>query len=217
MTALDEQERFINFLDLRAVIATAEGSMVQSTLDQVAPGEYLMDFEAGKSGAYMITLYGQRGESSIPPETHGLIVPYAQEYREFEPNLSLLQQLAELTGGQLLSTDDKDPFEVVFLRAESGISAAVEIAPWLLLAALLLLVFEIAVRRIIIPRAWLYHLKALPAFLFNKSRTLQPAGDGTIEPSYEELSRLIEQRHRERREERARQSIEFWFGRVKNH
>lgn len=73
----------------------------------------------------------------------GLVVPYAEELRHLGVDEPVLRELTELTAGGRLD-DPKD----AFLRARRPSRTAVEIWPWLVGVVTMLLVPEIAVRRL---------------------------------------------------------------------
>jgi hypothetical protein len=73
----------------------------------------------------------------------GLVVPYGQEFRDLGVDESFLRELTELTGGGLLS-EPKD----AFLQNRHRSRLSVDIWPWLVGMVAMLLIPEIALRRI---------------------------------------------------------------------
>jgi hypothetical protein len=72
-----------------------------------------------------------------------LVVPYAQELRDLGVDETLLRELAELTGGGPLAKPSD-----AFLQARRQSRIAVDVWPWLLGLAAVLLVPDIALRRV---------------------------------------------------------------------
>jgi hypothetical protein len=73
----------------------------------------------------------------------GTVVPYAQEYRELGPNEVFLRELSELTGGGALG-EPKEAFTVSRRRSR----VPTDLWPWLVALVTVVLVPEIALRRI---------------------------------------------------------------------
>jgi len=85
----------------------------------------------------------RRNDRVIGSQLAGLVVPYAQELRDLGVDESLLRELAELTGGGPLAKPQD-----AFLTARRQSRIGVEIWPWLVGLVALLLVPDIALRRI---------------------------------------------------------------------
>lgn len=123
-------------------------------LAPVVPGEYVAQLGPRAPGVYMarvVEAAGQAGEAGEPagPAT-GFVIPYSPEYRLnlWDDGAARLQQLAELTGGRVLSLDHPEeamstpPFVV---RRQYPLVRA------LLAAVILLWLADIAVRRLSLP------------------------------------------------------------------
>jgi outer membrane biosynthesis protein TonB len=78
---------------------------------------------------------------------------YPAEYRDLTHDAALLHRLAETTRGAALTLDH--PPEQVFAGPRTGRASFRPLAPYLLVAAAVLLLLEVAVRRLSIPEAWL--------------------------------------------------------------
>ena len=150
LDVLDRDYRFVNGLKLEAVLIDPYRHTESVRLEQVAPGRYHASFPVPRAGRYYFTVAGRDGERQIAPRTFGLAVPYSTEYLRLGVNRTLLQDIAAATGGRLLP-----------LSAE-GLSAVTTPSPqapgpharvwWpFFLAALLLLVAEVVVRKVPMP------------------------------------------------------------------
>ena len=152
--ARDNTGNFLNELDLRTSVASPTLDSVGLQLRQVAPGRYEAVFTPEQEGAYFLGISGQTTVNDQPlnvTQTSGWVMSYSPEYdiRQRGADLNLLQDIAELTGGQDMTEDPGMPF-VHNLTARD---ARTPLWPWLLLVAMLLLPLDIAVRRLIITRS----------------------------------------------------------------
>ena len=167
---------------LHAVIGDDEAGEQKVELVQEAPGRYTGLVNVTKPGAFLLSLEDASGDGSraAAPGT-GFVVPYSPEYRissgDGEEGLT---RLAELTGGRVLSWDN--PAEVFAGKAASR----TQLHDWsypLLVAALLLWVADIAVRRLALP--WAALGARLAALL---RRRPAPAGEAGQRPGLERLA-----------------------------
>ena len=134
-------------LEVTATLIGTDGSRREVALPQVGPQTYQGRFESPAPGTYLVQISGAAGGRAVLQETAGLVVPYSSEYRGAQANPALLSELATLTGGATLNEA-----AAAFARVDSGVTRAREIAMPLLALALLLLVFDIAVRRLLLRR-----------------------------------------------------------------
>ncbi len=141
--AVDGKGEFINFLDTQVGVVAPNRERTVIDLEQVAPGRYRGRFPAPQEGVYLIGMAQRRNDSVIGSQLAGLVVPYAQELRDLGVDEAALRELAELTGGGQLV----QPREA-FLRARRHSRIAVDIWPWLVGVVAVLLVPEIALRRL---------------------------------------------------------------------
>jgi uncharacterized membrane protein len=158
--ARDSQGDYLNGLQLTASVLSAQLDRTELSLQQVAPGRYEADFTPAQEGAYFITVAGSASpgeDASVPPvvQTTGWVLSYSAEYRVDEIGtgadspLNLLRRIASVTGGTSLGDAPKS----VFLHNLNRDRAAQPVWPLFILAALLLLPFDVAVRRLVITRS----------------------------------------------------------------
>lgn len=164
--ARDQAGGFLNGLALTAAVVDPDLNARSVPLRQVAPGRYEGAFVPASDGAYFIGVSGQGiagGQPIQVSQTSGWVQGYSAEYAVSADgaNLNLLAEIAALTGGADLSAEPAQ----VFAHNLTARSAWTPLWPWLLLAAVLLLPFDIALRRIIVTRSDLARLRAwlLPA------------------------------------------------------
>ncbi len=163
--ARDNDGRFLNGLSLQSNVVYSEspdGQATRVTLRQIAPGSYEGIFTPQEEGAYFLrmtnTAEGFADDLSLS-QTAGWVLSYSDEYRIRDSDTQLLDKIATDTGGnQIISTDYAVPFAPdISLNARY-----VPIAPLLLLAVVLLLPLDIAVRRLIVTAS---DIKRLMAYL----------------------------------------------------
>jgi Ca-activated chloride channel homolog len=141
--AVDGKGDFINFLDAQIGVVAPNRERTVIDLEQVAPGRYRGRFPAREEGVYLIGMAQRRDERVVGSQLAGLVVPYAQELRDLGVDEATLRELAELTGGGALA----EPREAL-LKGRRQSRIGVDIWPWLVGIAALLLVPEIALRRL---------------------------------------------------------------------
>jgi len=141
--AVDGKGEFINFLDsqIGVVAPSRERSVVE--LEQIGPGRYRGRFPAPQEGVYLVGMAQRKADRVVGSQLAGLVVPYAQELRDLGVDETLLRELAELTGGSSL----QEPQDA-FLKARRRSRIAVDIWPWLVGFVALMMVPDIALRRV---------------------------------------------------------------------
>ncbi len=138
---------FLNFMNIGGSILGPDGQPTAVKLVQTGPGTYEGDFDAPQEGNYVIPLHfeGKNGGGEL---MGGLTINGAPEQRDLLSNDSLLQRIADSTGGRML-----EPFEAesanLFSR-EGLIVSASPLPVWDILIPILLalLILDVAVRRI---------------------------------------------------------------------
>ncbi len=149
--ARSESGTFLNSLELQASIITPDNSSEIVRLQQIAPGQYAAEFEPAIEGSYYLAINGGGivdGEETRFNEVTGWVMSYSPEYVQTSPNEALLTDLATITGGSDLAGNPSD----TFITSQIPRTATAPIWHWLILAAMVLLPFDIAIRRLIITR-----------------------------------------------------------------
>jgi hypothetical protein len=123
----------------------ADGSSVDVVLREVGPGQYRAVVSDARPGAYLVQLVGQdaRGQP-FGAVTAGAVVPQSAEYGSDGANVALLEILSSRTGGRMNLAP-----AAAFDANLSSQGAVREIGLPLLWLALLLLPFDIALRRLL--------------------------------------------------------------------
>jgi len=162
--AYDNDSQFINNLALQANVIAPDGSSLLVEMVQIAPGRYEADFTPTEPGAYLIRIAGPNGEAASVGETSGWVLTYSPEYKTLTADPNALGRAAQLTTGGCVVPVPNEPIpeSKVFCRA-AGPDAAFNhdliarqvtspLWPFLLTLAVLLLPFDIAIRRLVISR-----------------------------------------------------------------
>lgn len=156
-------------------------------MQQVGVGQYRGDFTASSAGSYIVNLqYRKPGEQRNRMSQAVVSVPFAPEFRDLSDNSSLLNKVADITGGKVLSGEPSvdavyDYNGLVFPATRQPLLR------FLMYAWLVVFLMDVAVRRIVINFRSLFS-KAV-AFLW---RRREPAD------SEETLDRLRARRRRVR-------------------
>jgi hypothetical protein len=148
--AYDPNGNPINGLAADVNVLGSDGQAQPVTLEQQGPGRYSGKFDIAATGGYIVSVAeGGKATGSKPRVTRsGLSVAYPPEYQAVRPNTTLLSQLAETTGGRILT----NPAQAFRPSGNPGESIR-DLWPLLLLLASLLLPLDIAVRRLALPFA----------------------------------------------------------------
>jgi hypothetical protein len=149
--ALDPAGERLNFAKFKARVATPDGKGADVELQQVGPGRYEGRFDTKLAGSYVVSM-----RYAAPKSDGGIMEgsvqsavtkPFADEFRALTDNAPLLQQVAAMTGGKVLSGD---PAADDVWRPE-GIKFPVATTPiWLAVALTGIGVFllDVGVRRV---------------------------------------------------------------------
>lgn len=153
--ALDAAGERLNFARFRGRVALPDGSGQDVELQQVGPGRYEGMVDTKLAGSYVTSLryaapqVGPGGETKIIEGSVQAAIsrPFADEFRALSDNQPLLQQVASMTGGRVLTGDpERDD-----LWRREGLKMPVATKPiWLAFALVGIGVFlmDVAVRRV---------------------------------------------------------------------
>src|SRR5690606_20851503 len=108
---------------------------------------------APRPGRYYVTLSGSGAGTALAPQTFGLAVPYSTEYLDLGVDRTLLEDIAAIGGGRLQPLDT-EALEALTAPAARATGRRSQVWWPLLVAALALLLVEIAVRKLPLPAAW---------------------------------------------------------------
>jgi hypothetical protein len=178
VTALDDAGEPVNFGVVRGTVAHDDGREIASqglSLRQTGPGRYEGSFESGESGSYLMSLRydaaGGSGDSGTV--TASVERPFADEFRARGANRGLLERVASVTGGRVLSLDGGG----VELFSRAGLEKPVALTPvwlWLALGAVGLFLADVAIRRVRLSGA------SIAAWVRGFARRAERAGEGGV-------------------------------------
>jgi hypothetical protein len=137
----------INLLQPEVRISMPSGEGKTIVLRQEGLGRYIGRFPITETGVYWLAVTERDERGQLRVYGTGFAVPYPPEYRFTRTNLPLLRRLSELTDGRFNPSPD-----TVFAMPKTAPQAATEtdIWQWCVVAALMLLLMDIAVRRLVI-------------------------------------------------------------------
>jgi len=95
VTALDEHDEFLNFLNMTGEALGPELKRIAFDLEQAAPGRYVGTFPTQGAGSYYVAV--SPGMKGAAPIFSGVNVPYSDEFRDRGTNEALLDELAGMT------------------------------------------------------------------------------------------------------------------------
>ena len=147
MDIIDELNQYSNRLNLNLKVLLPDKNDETIQLEQVAPGQYVGEFSASAVGEYFFNLFGENSDHLIQYKTFGYSIPYSDEYLQVKSNDTLLEELAVKTGGKMLNL--KEPPEDLFLSDSQQKVYGAGLWPYLLLAAIAVLILEITIRKLL--------------------------------------------------------------------
>jgi hypothetical protein len=143
LDAVDPAGRFLNAAETQMTLIDPQLATRKLPLVQSAPGRYVAAFDTPLTGSYHLELTQKIGGQVVYQQSRGLAVGYSDELRLRPANESLLKSIAEASGGTLnVAAGD------VFAESDRSALRPTPLWPWLLSAAALLLVLDVALRRI---------------------------------------------------------------------
>jgi uncharacterized membrane protein len=173
--ALDEAGNYRNFLNLQTSIISPKGERQLVRLEQTGPGHYEARFPTRDVGSYLLNLMDVKDGQVRASQVVGASVSYSPEFNATEPNLHLLQRIADETGGKLLPAQPASPKENPFLHDRKLTFQPHDLWDKLLALAILLFPLDVGVRRIQIDREewqkWM--VKIRQKLGFGRPRTIE--------------------------------------------
>ena len=145
--AQDADGTFVNGLDASVSVVGPDGEAVLVALVQTAPGRYEGTFVPQAEGAHVMRLIGSMEGEEVVALTTGWVMGYSPEYASLEGDPTYLSGLAELGNGIVLA----EPAAAI-AHDLRGTGVRRDLWPYLLGLAILLLPFDIAVRRLALGR-----------------------------------------------------------------
>jgi uncharacterized membrane protein len=176
LEATTESGGFATGLDPEARVVKPDGRTEQLPAVQVGPGRWRAEFPVAEAGAYLVNFsLGADSEGRRATVQASVSVPYPKEFRTVRDNRALLEQIAEKTGGRVLSLSAVPASVDAFLRDGLPVPESAR-RMWDLMAILAAVFFllDVAARRIAID--WKGAREGLAS-----SVATRKVGDGSVE------------------------------------
>ena len=161
VNALNQEDEFLNFLDMSAVAVGPDLKPLPVIMRQAAPGRYVGSIESDTAGSYLLNISPGPG---MAPLTTGVSIPFSDEYRIRQTNMNTLNQIAALrpeggrAGTVTAPLEAKSLPEVLGLNTyRAGLPQArslQDIWPWCVVLGALCLFCDVFVRRVALDYAY---------------------------------------------------------------
>jgi uncharacterized membrane protein len=135
--------KYLNEAASELTVIEPQGGERKLAMTQTAPGRYVGTFPAEKAGTYHVQMTQQVKGQAAMQQSRGLVVNYDDELRIRPTDEKLLEAVAQASGGVF-----RPEPEMVFAADERTASQPLPLWPYLLIAAALLFVADVALRRI---------------------------------------------------------------------
>lgn len=145
--ALNRDNAFLNFLNVDGSVLGPDGKSIPVRLVQTAPGIYTGEFGAPVQGTYAVGLR-YRGSNAGGSLRSGLVVNDSPELRALRSNETVLQQVADRTGGRVLTPFDPTAADVFTRLGVKQTASPLPVWDLLLPVLLALILLDVAIRRI---------------------------------------------------------------------
>lgn len=155
--AVDALGQFLNESEVELTVVDPQLRRTTLKLDQRAPGQYAQAIPTPDSGAYHLEITVKDQGQPLYRQSRGLTVGYSDELRIKPTNEALLREIASSTGGQY------NPDAAALFQTDRRASRPTPLWPWLLTAAVLLWVLDVALRRIDFSLYWPFAGRVLRA------------------------------------------------------
>jgi hypothetical protein len=137
------QGGYLNGADTELTVIGPTGKEQKVAMTQTAPGRYTGEFPTDTAGTYHLQMTQKLNGATLGQQSRGLVVNYDDELRLRPTDEKLLESIASVSGGTFKPEPD-----AIFNPPERTASRAVPLWPYLLIAALLIFVVDVALRRI---------------------------------------------------------------------
>jgi hypothetical protein len=141
--AVNDAGQFLNQSEVELTMINPQLGRKKIAMKQSAPGRYETRMLTEDSGAYNMEIALKQDGQVLSRQSRGLIVGYSDELRIRPTNESLLQEVARVSGGQF----NPQPSDI-FQNTNRRIDRPEPLWPTLLTLAAILLVVDVALRRI---------------------------------------------------------------------
>ena len=141
--ALSENGDFLNELDSDISLIGPDLKKKDLAISQTAPGKYELEFPTKEIGPYFLNIMQKQSGEIVNTQVTGTVVSYPEEYLVSNANEPLLTQLSSVSNGKYNITA-----EDAFRPPENPVVLRIHLWRPFLITALILLLIDIALRRI---------------------------------------------------------------------
>lgn len=141
--ALSETGDFLNELDSNISLIGPDLKKKQLAISQTSPGRYELEFPTQDVGPYFLNIMQKQAGEIVNTQVTGTVVSYPEEYLVHNANESLLTQLSTVSGGKFNISAEE-----AFRSPENPVTLRIHLWRPFLITALILLLIDIALRRI---------------------------------------------------------------------
>jgi hypothetical protein len=143
--AIAADDRFLSGLDASLQVIDPEHPQkpLELALTPTAAGRYEGEFALDRYGSFLLRAVMKQNGAEIAESAGTVSLPYPREYLALPPDEALLQRVADVTGGRA-----RPAAAQLFDAAGERVPFHRELWMWLLWAAALLLVADLAARRV---------------------------------------------------------------------
>jgi hypothetical protein len=156
MAATEDRGGFAPPLRLDVRLVDPEGRVSALPVRQVGPGTFEASFDARKTGPWMVSVASARegADGSVRASTSHVAVsiPYAAEHRAVRDDAAALRSIAERSGGRVIELDQLQAVDLFDRAGLPSTSASQQVWDLLAMAAAVLLVLDVAWRRLAFAR-----------------------------------------------------------------
>jgi uncharacterized membrane protein len=143
LDSVDPSGKYLNKADTELTVIDPQLGNQKLSMPQTAPGRYVTTLETPRAGAYHLELAQKVGGRVLYRQSRGLMVGYPDELRLRPTNEDLLKSVARVSNG---SYSPKP--ETIFAPADRTAHRATPLWPYLIAAAALIFLADVALRRI---------------------------------------------------------------------
>ena len=146
--AVNSEGQFLNKAETELTLINPQLESQQLKVQQTAPGRYEAELDMADTGAWHLQMTQNVEGQTLYQQSRGIVVGYSDELRLRTTDEETLQSIARTSGGEF-NPNPTTAFDPV--DGETA-SSATPLWPWLLIAALMLFVADVGLRRLEMPR-----------------------------------------------------------------
>ena len=140
--------RPLDGLDAPVTVYSPSGRVSEARLTQAGPGRYEASLDAPESGTYIVLTKPRQGDRRLTPVIAGASSSGGVEFKQLRSNTALLERAAAESGGSVLSLADPGTANLFDRGPIKPLEVLVPIWRPLLIWTLVILMFDIATRRL---------------------------------------------------------------------